>query len=763
MELRNFYILLKKHRLTLIIVPIMAAMVTFFLIRKKSNSYKSTIQIATGIVDQSQRVLGNQDGYVQDSKILEEFTNLIETAKLDKVVDQVSFKLLLHDLTDATPFKPENQKYLALSTAQKKQVISILDQKLANFETLDVNVPMQKMIDSLLVKTGYDREALLKKILIYRLESSDFIYLEAEAPSPDLSAFIANNLTDRFITYYANYVNSGHSRSNDFFAKLLVEKREAMNQKIAALEAFKVKNGILDVGDESKDVYTQISDLETHRQQAEKDVIAYSGALKSIDSKFNPKDRQYMEAASSKINGKILGTRERIRTLNDKYIQSDFNPKYKKSIDSLQDMLSSQINESSDNYATNPMAAKDDIVQEKLKMENQLELARYSASSLRNQLNNLKSKMSGMVPAQASVKSFERDIDIATKEYLDVQDKYNQANVSAIAPVQLRQLQPAMPGKIQSSKKIMIVGLSGVTTFICYMVVLLIIFYLDNSVRNADDLERLTDIRILGHLNVVPNSIINPRKPLADTKGKNDMRLYRDLLRSIRYEIDRELKGGKVLAVTSLNKGEGKTLFSFSLAYAYSLTNKKVLLIDGNFTNPVISQTVKSKEYIEDYFKNDHLLEAENAPRPIQEPLAGEKELKLLEINSTTAIGDTIQRLSSQPKNDYSQKESISILGNRGADVTILEISDETHIQKKMEELKSRFDMIIIEAGSLNTLNKSKEWLMFADKSVAVFENNQALNYTNIPAIKYLRSLNGNLLGWVLNKVDIGSAETTQI
>src|ERR1700761_4596555 len=178
MEIRNFYVLLKKHRLALLLIPVLAVLITFILTRNRSNTYRSTIQIATGIVDQSQRVLGTQDGYVQDSKILEEFNNLIEIAKLDKVVDQVSFKLLLHDLSNSVMFKPVNQKYLSITAKQKNLVTGILNSKINGFETLDLNNPQERMIDSLLIKTGYDREALMKKILIYRLETSDFIQME---------------------------------------------------------------------------------------------------------------------------------------------------------------------------------------------------------------------------------------------------------------------------------------------------------------------------------------------------------------------------------------------------------------------------------------------------------------------------------------------------------------------------------------------------------------------------------------------------------
>jgi succinoglycan biosynthesis transport protein ExoP len=768
MEIRNFYILLKKHRATLFIIPLIIMVITFLVLRTMPNTYRSRTQIATGIVDQSQQVLDKGNGS-QDSKATEEFTNLIETMKLDEVVDQVSFELFLHDLTQPVPFKQSSLRYMqSLSPDLKDQVVGILQKKLDSFQTLDLNVPIENKIDSMLVKTEYDHESLLKNISIYRVENSDFINLDVDAESPKLSAFIANNLTDRFSTYYTRYVSSGHSRANEFYQKLMLDKKNAMDAKMNALEAFKVKNGILDISDESKDVYTQISDLENHQQEAQKDVIAYSGALKNIDSKFDPKDRQYLEANTSKINANILNTKAKLRVLNDKYVQSNFNPVYKSSIDSLQDVLAEQINESSDALIVNPQSTKDNLVDDKLKMETNLELARYSAGSLKSQLDSLKTRINTLLPAEAAVKSYERDIDIATKEYLDAQDKYNQSVVSSIAPVELRQLQLAMPGSVQSSKKLLIIILAGIISLILYVIVLLIMFYTNNRIQSGEDLLRMTGIKVMGFLNIVPNAFINHQKPINEIKENNEMQIYRDLLRSIRFEIDQSLNGGKVLAVTSLNEGEGKTLFSLSLAYAYSLANKKVLLIDGNFSNPAISNTAKSKGFLEDYFKSDQFFgfeskeedkeennEDEVVDDTVVEPVETTKEMRLLEIDNTTHIGRAIQRLNAPSSTLPGSNELISVMGNRGGDISIMEINDEESIRRIMNELKLFFDIIIIEAGSLNRLNKPKEWMLIADKAIAVFENGQALDETSTPSINYLRSLDGEMLGWVLNKVDI--------
>jgi len=755
MEIKNFYLFLKRYKWLLLIVPVIAVLATVFLVRKMPNVYQSQTQIVTGIVDQTQQVLENQDDNSRSTRNNEQFLNMMETLHLDKVLDQVSFRLFSHDLSAQKPFRDHEDKLASLSKSEKGQIVGILQSKQASFQTLNLNVPNEKFIDSLIRLVGYDHKTLLEhNLVMYHSDGSDFITINADTDNPDLSAFIVNNLSNIFISYYTGNVNEGHTKSTSFLAKLLGEKKKSMDEKIAALQQFKVKNNILDMDNESKGVYAQLTDLESRKQQADKDVIAYAGALKAINNRFNPKDRQYVEASSTKINGSILTTRERLRAMNDKYIQNNFDVKYKKSVDSIQNALNEQINESTDHVISNPLAAKDNLVQEKLKMENELELAKYSSNSLGRQVGGLKGKLNGLVPSQAIVQSSEREVEVATKEYLDVLDKYNQTNISTSVPVKLRQLQAAMPGSLQPSKKMLLVAMSGFSSFVLILVILLGVFYFDNAIRNSDDLEQKTQIPVIGHLNNVLNLALSSKQAKGKAVNEREIQIFRDLLRAIRFEIDNNFKGGKVLAVTSLEGEEGKTLVSLSLAYAYAMINKRVLLIDGNFTNPAISGTVKFREYLEDYFAGDEQIPTEQFETA--QVAVKSKSLGLTEFNAQTPIGDTLQKL--QITNNGLSQSSVSILSNKGNNVSLLEITNQNNIELRLDELKEQFDVIIVEAGSLSSFNKSKEWILFADKVVGVFANNHQIKSSDKRSIRYLQELNGKMLGWVFNKLPVNYA-----
>jgi succinoglycan biosynthesis transport protein ExoP len=76
-------------------------------------------------------------------------------------------------------------------------------------------------------------------------------------------------------------------------------------------------------------------------------------------------------------------------------------------------------------------------------------------------------------------------------------------------------------------------------------------------------------------------------------------------------------------------------------------------------------------------------------------------------------------------------------------------------IRSRFNELKTKYDIIIIETPAISTLNKSKEWMLFANKTIAVFEANKGIKKTQRNDLNYLRNLNEKFAGWILNKASI--------
>jgi len=109
MEGARFVKLLKKHRLTLIVVPALIMATAFMLVRKQPDIYLSKGILSAGILESSQSMVLGKDLMGGDSKVNQEFSNLIQMMQMKQVYDQVSYRLMLHDLTNEVPYRKKSK------------------------------------------------------------------------------------------------------------------------------------------------------------------------------------------------------------------------------------------------------------------------------------------------------------------------------------------------------------------------------------------------------------------------------------------------------------------------------------------------------------------------------------------------------------------------------------------------------------------------------------------------------------------------------
>jgi succinoglycan biosynthesis transport protein ExoP len=683
------------------------------LVRNQPDTYTSESQIATGIVDKSQQALSNNNDAQQESQIAQNFDNLIQMMRSKKMLNQVSYQLMIHDLTSNEPFRKPSKLFTQMNDQARAHALASYKDFYKNNRELSLYNQDQNGLHNLLTSMKYDDESLLKTLTIYRAQSSDFINVDYSTDNSQMAAFVVNTLTHEFITYYNTTIKENQRRAIGFLGNLVQAKRDTLNAKITELKNYKIKNRILSLIEQSRALYSQIADYETHLELTKREAIANQAAIKNIDEHFNPKDRKYLESILVPINQSIVNVTDQLKDLNQKYIQSGFNPVYKTRIDSLQQVANANIMQSSDKYLTSPLANQQALVTQRLSLQIAYEIAKNSIGSIEGEVKRLNTELDGIVPHEAVVQQDESNVDVAQKEFLEILNKYNQTSLDSNYIGQLKQVEIAMPGIAEPSKKMLLVILSGIIMFMFCIVVFFFIYFFDTTIKTPSELANATGMPVLGHLNLLSSSTIDLRQVWTGPNNNNSENYqFRNLLQSIRYEIDTDMGHNKILLINSLADGEGKTFLATNLAYAYSLVNKKVLLIDGNFHDPGISKSVKSSAYIEDYF------------------------------NEAAALDLTTQA-----------SNKITVLSNKGGDGSLFEISDEANIQKKLDKLKESFDIIIIEASALSTLNKSKEWNMFADKILTVFQSDKKITNAQNLDVKYLKSINGKFIGWVLNVV----------
>ncbi|WP_411273645.1 exopolysaccharide transport family protein [Daejeonella sp.] len=711
--IESFIFWVRKYFLTTVLIPVITMVITFFIVGNLPDSYRSEAQITPGNMGETQELSVLSNNSAQDTRIIQKHVNMAEVMRSKSMLNLVSYQIMLHDLT-SKPFKEKSPLLKQLNDHSIKHAAEILREKYAKKEGLNLRDTEQNRLYNVLQSMEYDDLSLKSSLSVYHPEDTDLINIEYSSPNPDLSAFVVNTLSDEFISYYTNLVKGDQRSSVKFLENLVNQKSKTLQDHIANLRSYKIRNRILNLNEQSSQIMNQNANYELRIQQAEKDIISFRGAISNLDKRFNPEDRRNGESTLPDINQGILSTRSEIHSLYDKYVQSDFDEVYKKSIDSLQRIQYTQIDSQPDKSIANPLDNRPNLIQERLNLTLQLDLATYSLNSLKVQLAAISRKYDNLIPHANVIQALDREIETVNKENQDLLTQYNQAKMESEYPVQLRQVLVATPGQPEPSKKLQLVLLSGILSSVICLLVLLIMFYLDDRIRRPFELALATRAPVLGFLHLVGNSTLDLKGIWRNLHGTAEMREFKKQLRSTRFEVNKELtiagSRGSILNITSLGEGEGKTLIAACIAYTYVMVSKKVLLIDGNFDHPSITQNSVTTLFIEDYF-------------------------------DTGAI----------PGSNFST--GIMVMGNRGGDKSLFELTDENTIREKLDNLKSIFDVIIVETPSLESLNKAKEWISFSDKTLSVFQAGLSMTPERKQYANYLSAINDKFIGWVLNKV----------
>jgi succinoglycan biosynthesis transport protein ExoP len=710
MEFRNFFKVIKRHKFTLALVPVFAVIITYFLVHNQPDVYSSQAKLATGIVDQTQRILSDGSD-PQESKINQQFANLIEMLRSKRMLDQLSYKLIIHDLTSNQPYRKPSKLFNQLNASAKQHALATYTALYKKRQPLSLFNPDQKGLHKLLVSMKYDDQSILKSLLVYRVQSSDYINVQFDSEGAELSAVAVNTLCTEFVNYYSLLVKENQRKAVDFLGRLLQTKEDTLHAKTLALKQYKIKNHVLNLNEKAKSLYGQMADFETRREEAERNAHATESAINNIDKQFDPADRRYMESNSVAGAQRMLSTRAQLQAATDAYVQSNFDARYKRKIDSLNTTISDQLANLSDRYVLSPLSTKKDLIDQKLELQVQNQLAKNSGGAINKELNRLNSRFDALVPHEAATQALESAINIASQEYLEILQKYNQASMVAGFSTQVRIIETAEPGTAQPSKKMLLVIISGVVSFAFCIAVLFILFFFDYSVKNAQELADRTKIPVLGYINLLSNKEIDLKALWYDHSTTGETRQLRNLIQSLRFEIETEMRDSQVLLINSIEKEAGKSFVAINLAYAYASVSKKVLVIDGNFNDPGISRFTKTQFYLEDLL-----------PRV---------------LDKSFVTNDTL----------------IRVIGNKGGDYSLLEIGGEEIVAQKIAALKTMFDVIIIEAAALDTLNLSKEWVQFSDKIVTVFEAGHNITEKYKQHLQYLKQQNGKFIGWVINLV----------
>lgn len=720
MDLMYFFKVLMKRKWLILLIVALSVGVTFFLTGEQEDVFMASSKLGTGIVDNPE-----DDGkYLPQQKIDMKFNNLIQNLNSKNVVAQLSYKLFLHDLNS-----PEDafRSTVALKDHYTQEEITnaivTVKMKQDSLTALSYNKPEEKKVIDMLKALRYDYDALRQGLKTVRVKDSDYLSLEFRSENPELSAFAANELSNEFIRYYKSDKTERESSDIRIYTMQQEEKLQALNEKKAELNKFKLENNIVDLYAQEASILSQIKEYEMLKEGEKSKIPSYQSTINSLE-----RDAQENAASALKAqeqNRKINNLRNEINYLNDKYITGGSkDKKLYEQIEKLKGELRLAIDE-----AANATVTDNSGQIKTIKENNQVELqiAQTSVASIDQKVQMLKNELAVLVSLEPRVSSLERDITLAEEAYKEATSNLSIAKASAIkSESSLKQAEVAFPPKDpEPTKQIFYSLFSGMLSLSFCVVLFFVLEYLDVSIKSPAQFERFTNLRLLGYLNQINfisfnldvNFIDINLESIFHNKNQNpQLESFKQLIRKIRFEI--ESTDAKRFLFTSTRVNEGKTFALISLAYTLSLNNKKVLLIDTNFKSNTLTNMLSAKPALEKHF-NTNL---------VKEDIITKSKLK-----------------------------GIDVIGCYEGNYSPSEVFSQSNFHNLVNDLAQHYDFIFLEGAALNDYSDSKELISSVEKVICVFSTNTVIKDPDKSSIAYLRGLGDKFMGAILNKVDINN------
>jgi succinoglycan biosynthesis transport protein ExoP len=734
----DFYLILKtlQRRLwVLIVFPLIAVACAVFLVLQMDKVYNSYAHLATGFTADDAVRLNDQSS--NSFEINTRFTNVIESMHSLPVLSLVSYQLILHDLESDTPFrKIENKEDLDFPLTQTflAKAKEGFKTRIEEIKPLNTSDQFDYQLFELLKAYGYDYEALSEQFSIKRLTTSDFISVDFSSENPFLSALAVNTLCKEFIRYNKILKGDRSSESIDFLETLVRDKKRILDEKEALLNDYKVNNNVFNYGAESEGKIAQITEAEMNKEREEKNINAYRLALAQIEEKMQGSTTLNKQEVIQ-VNQHIIDLRRRINEITNSGTAQE-----KESLGKLRDELQLEISRLDFLNESKEKDESADLKKERDNIKLQLQIAESNFSSADLALRRLKYDVSGFATKEAKISELQRDVQVASQEYLDAQDKFNSSkNKALVVGSSIRQILEAQPSlEPEPSKGILIIALAGIGSFVICVVILLLIEFADMSIRIPDRLERLTGLSTIGSLNQIKIKGFDLRKTFAAKATDKESTTFVHFLRKLRYEVQKS--EGKVFMVSSTQSHVGKSFIIICLSYTLSLVNKRVLIIDTNFKRNSLTKL---------------LLPVTDSSRLLKRGAVDDNKTLLLN-------GKDVEEEEEEPALEDNHNiiyktefKGVDIIGNIGGTDSPSEILAGRDFKEMITNLSLQYDYIFLEGPSINEYSDSKELIDYVDKVIAVFDANTNLNHLDKESINYLKSMKEKMLGAILNKVQL--------
>ncbi|MFB3855239.1 MAG: GumC family protein [Vicinamibacterales bacterium] len=549
-------------------------------------------------------------------------------------------------------------------------------------------------------------DAFLGGLQVVPVRNSRLVEVRFRSRDPKLAAAMANAHAQAFIDQNLELKFSASKQANDWLSQRVAEQRRKVEESEAALQAYKEQNDAVAVDDRQNVVVQKFSELSAALTRAKTERIdkeALYNQLKAAEGTAAIESFPQVLANDyiQKLKVELGDLQRQYAQLSQRYLAD--HPQMQNlrsaitSVEAKIRVEQSKVVESVRNDFVTAQAREQSLAQA---------VAQQKAETL--SLNRKSMEYSVLQREAESNRQLYENLLQRTKE-TGLSGELRASNSRIVDPAETPRA-PILPAR---SRDLMVGAFGGLLLAIGLVMGF---EYMDNRLKTPHDMKTHLGLPFLG---MVPLSSRKSGPILTNSSAPGDLS---EAMKHVRTSLifSSAQHGTRSILVTSAGPGEGKSMISSNLAITLAETGQRVLLVDADMRRPRVHENFKVP----------------------QEP-----GLSNLLVGGAKP-SDALRTSSDAPAN-------LLILPAGHIPPNPVELVGSQRFREYLRALSREIDWVVIDSPPILVVTDAAVMAQFVSGVVLVVAADQTSRHAAREAAEQLQSVNGKIIGTILNRVDL--------